>query len=63
MLSENDRVIALVEKEGFPKGSVGVIVSKYALAEVYEVELWDSMNYPVDVVAYKTEELQRVEAK
>lgn len=63
MLSENDRVITLVEKEGFPKRTVGVIVSKYASAEVYEVELWDSMNYPVDVVAYKIEELKKVEVK
>ena len=63
MLCENDRVITLVEKEGFPKGTAGVIVSKYASAEVYEVELWDSMNYPVDVVAYKAEELQKAEVK
>lgn len=63
MLSENDRVITLVEKEGFPKGTIGVIVSKYASAEVYEVELWDSTNYPVDVVAYRIEELKKVEVK
>lgn len=61
MLYENDRVVTLVEKEGFAKGTIGVIVSKYAAADVYEVELWNSEEYPVDVVTYKATELQKVE--
>ena len=28
MLKENDRVKTLVEKEGFPAGTIGVVVSK-----------------------------------
>ncbi|MCD7722661.1 MAG: DUF4926 domain-containing protein [Clostridiales bacterium] len=61
MFSENDRVITLVEKDAFPKGTIGVVVSKYSVADVYEVELWDDKNYPVDVVTFKAEELQKVE--
>ena len=33
MLFENDRVVTLVEKEGFAKGTIGVVVSKYAAAD------------------------------
>lgn len=62
MFFENDKVITLVEKEGFTKGTTGIIVSKYASADVYEVELWNSENYPVDVVTYKADELQKTEA-
>ena len=39
MFYENDRVITLVEKEDFAIGTIGVIVSKYTAADVYEVEL------------------------
>ncbi len=58
MYEENDRVITLVEKEGFPKGTIGVIVSKYSSGEAYEVELWDENQYPIDVVTYTHEELK-----
>ena len=61
MLFENDRVVTLVEKEGFAKGTIGVIVSKYVAADVCEIELWNSEEYPVDVVTYKANELQKVE--
>ena len=63
MLYENDRVVTLVEKEGFAKGTIGVVVSKYAAADVYEVELWNSEEYPADVVTYKANELQKVEVQ
>ena len=53
ILKENDRVRTLVEKEGFPIGTIGVIVSVYSSGPACEVELWDSDNYPVDVVTYK----------
>lgn len=29
MIKENDRVKTLVEKEGFPAGTIGVVVSIY----------------------------------
>ena len=61
MLKENDRVRTLVEKEGFPIGTIGVIVSIYSSGPACEVELWDSNNYPVDVVTYKFSELETVE--
>lgn len=61
MLKENDRVKTIVEKEGFPAGTTGVIVSIYSSGPACEVELWDSNNYPVDVVTYKFCELETVE--
>ena len=61
MLKENDRVRTLVEKEGFPIGSIGVIVSIYTSGPACEVELWDYDNYSIDVVTYKLCELEAVE--
>jgi hypothetical protein len=58
ILKENDRVRTLAEKEGFPIGTIGVIVSVYSSGPAYEVELWDSDNYPMDVVTYKLCELE-----
>lgn len=58
MFSENEKVITLVEKDGYAKGTIGIIVSKYENADVYEVEVWDSSNYPADVVTYKGDELK-----
>ena len=46
ILKENDRVRTPVEKEGFPIGTIGVIVSVYSSGPACEVELWDSDNYP-----------------
>ncbi len=60
MFNENDKVITLVEKEGFPKGTIGIVVSKYAGGDVYEIELWDSDDYPVDVVTYTFNEIEKV---
>ncbi len=60
MFNENDKVITLVEKEGFVKGTVGVVVSKYTGGDVYEVELWDNYDYPVDVVTYAFNEIEKV---
>ncbi len=51
-MKEYDKVKTLVEKEGFPKGSQGVIVSIYSSGPACEVELWDENEYPVDVVTY-----------
>ncbi len=60
MFNENDKVITLVEKEGFPKGTVGIVVSKYLSANAYEVELWDETQYPIDVVTYTEKEISLV---
>ncbi len=59
MFNEYERVSTLVEKEGFPIGSVGVIVSKYSAGDAYEVELWDEEQYPIDVVTYLGNELKK----
>lgn len=61
ILKENDCVRTLVEKEGFPIGTIGVIVSVYSSGPACEVELWDSDNYPMDVVTYKLCELESAE--
>ena len=61
MFQENDRVRTLVEKEGFPIGTIGVIVSINSSGPACEVELWDSNIYPVDVVTFKFSELETVE--
>lgn len=50
-IQERDIVRALVDKEWFPKGSKGVVVSIYSGYPFCEVEIWDETNYPIDVVA------------
>lgn len=61
MFKGNDKVITLVEKEGYPKGTIGIVVSKYSAGDAYEVEIWNKNQYPVDVVTYSGNELQKVE--
>ena len=58
MLKVNDRVKTLLEKDGFPAGTIGVVVSLYGQGPGCEVELWDENDYPVDVVTYKADELE-----
>lgn len=60
-IQERDIVRTLVDKEGFAKGSEGVVVSIYTGFPVCEVEIWDETNYPVDVVTYKFDELEVIE--
>lgn len=62
-IKENDRVRTLVEKEGFPVGTIGVVVSVYSSILACEVELWDENQYPVDVVTFLMEELEVIERK
>ena len=50
MFNEYDRVETLVEKDGFPAGTKGVIVSLYSTGPACEVEIWDENSSPVDVV-------------
>lgn len=61
MIKENDRVKTLVEKEGFPVGTMGVVVSVYSEGPQCEVEVWDAYEYPVDVVTYSVDEIEGVE--
>ena len=58
MFNEYDRVETLVEKDGFPAGTKGVIVSLYSTGPACEVEIWDENNYPVDVVTFTFSELK-----
>lgn len=57
MLKENDRVKTLVEKEGFPAGTIGVVVSIYSEVTQCEVELWDADEYSLDVVTLSLDEI------
>ena len=57
MIKEYDKVKTLVEKDGFPAGTIGVVVSVYSTGPACEVELWDEKDYPVDVVTYLFKEL------
>ena len=58
MIHENDKVKTLVDKDGFPAGTVGVVVSLYSSGPACEVELWDEDNYPIDVVTYLLSEVE-----
>lgn len=60
MIKENMRVKTLVEKEGYPVGTVGVVVSVYTTGFACEVEVWDKDGYPVDVITYLFSELEEV---
>lgn len=57
MFKEDDRVKTLVEKEGFPAGTIGVVVSIYSEGPQCEVELWDTDDYPLDVVTFSLDEI------
>ena len=60
MINENTRVKTLVEKEGYPIGTIGVVVSIYASGSVCEVEVWDEDEYPIDVITYLFSELEEL---
>ena len=49
----------LVEKNGYPAGTNGIVVSLYTSGPACEVELWDDENYPVDVVTYELSEVEK----
>ena len=57
-IKEYDRVKTLIEKEGHPAGSVGVVVSLYSAGPACEVELWDENECPIDVVTFLFDELE-----
>ena len=58
MIKENDIVKTLIEKDDYPAGTIGVVVSLYSPGPACEVELWDEDNCPVDVVTYEAGELE-----
>lgn len=60
MLNEYTKIRTLVTKEGFPAGTIGIIVSFYASGIACEVEIWNK-DYPVDGVTYKLDEIEPIE--
>jgi hypothetical protein len=60
MINEYTKVKTLVEKDGFPAGTIGIVVSLYESGPACEVELWNSDSYPIDVVTYAFNELEVV---
>ena len=60
MIKEYSLVKSMVEKEGYPAGSIGVVVYLHRGGVAYEVEVWDFDNYPIDVVTYEADEVCEV---
>ena len=60
MIKEYTRVKTKVEKEGYPIGTVGVVVHLYSEGPACEVELWDENEYPQDVVTYSLFEIEEI---
>lgn len=61
MINENSMVRTLIAKEGFPAGTIGVVVSLYESGPACEIELWDEDDYPIDVVTFLLSELELAE--
>lgn len=61
MITEYAKVRTLVSKEGYPAGTVGVVVSVYTTGLACEVELWDEKECPVNVVTYLLSEVEAVQ--
>lgn len=53
-----DKVKTLVEKDGYPPATIGIIICFYPNSEYCEVELWDSDGDTVEVVTYEIKELE-----
>lgn len=66
MIKEYSLVKSMVEKEGYPAGTIypvgtmGVVVYLHRGGVAYEVEVWDEDNYPIDVVTYEANEVREV---
>ena len=59
-MKESD-VVKLVKDFGKIKaGTEGVVVSIYADKKACEVEVWDDEKYPVDVITFSLDELEKV---
>jgi len=61
VIEENCKVKTLVSKDGFPAGTIGVVVSLYSSGFACEVEVWNDDDYPVDVVTYLLSEVTPAE--
>ena len=61
MIKEYSKVKTKVEREGYPIGSVGIVVSLYTSGPACEVEIWDCDGYPADVVTYLLCEVEEFE--
>ena len=61
MFKEYDLVKTLVDREGFPAGTKGVIVGFYSSGPACDVEVWDQTDYPMVVATYRFSELQKLE--
>lgn len=60
MIKEYTKVKTLVEKIGYPAGTIGIVVCLYVAGPACEVELWDGDSCPIDVVTYTFDELKVV---
>ena len=58
MITENTRIKTLVDKGGYPAGTIGIVVSLYKSGSACEVEIWDETGYPIDVVTYLLSEIE-----
>ena len=58
MIDEYSKVKTLVEREGYPAGTIGIVVSLYSTGPASEVEIQNENGEPVDVVTYKLDELE-----
>lgn len=59
MIKEYDKVKTLVERNGYPVGTMGIVVSLYTSGSACEVEVWGDDGYPVDVVTYELSEVEK----
>lgn len=59
MIKEYDKVKTLVERNGYPVGTTGIVVSLYTSGSACEVEVWGDDGYPVDVVTYELSEVEK----
>lgn len=56
-IRETCLVMTIVMRDGFPAGSTGVVVSLYRSGPACEVEVWDEIGYPADIVTYLLSEV------
>lgn len=57
-LQENTLVLTLVEKQGYPTGSLGIIVDIFAELKSCNVQLLDNQYHPQDIVNYLFSEIE-----
>lgn len=57
-LNDVDVVCTLVDKEGFPAGSIGTVVDVHPAGELVLVEFSNDAGETLDLVSYQGDELQ-----